>query len=437
MWTVRGVGRVAELILGRRAMLRYAYLLLGGAVLGLYYLLALPVIWWLEGGSAWDVLSFGAWAVLTYGALELLDAVPLMAVLVAITAFFPFVRNREVVAVRRLLAGPAAHLAPRPATSASMRFRVATWYVMHLLSGGIVCAVGLAIAKPALILVALPFTSRGYGSIATVRDLWSAYLPVGLAPVAGLGILLGLAAVAAATGALLARLAPALLESAADRLAALERRAAELAERNRLARELHDSVGHALSMVTIQAGAAGRVMDRDPAFVRRALSAIEESSRAAVDDLDHVLGLLRDDRAHGTEGKNGEQRATTSPQRTLGDLDGLLSKARDGGVEIDAEVSGDPDRLPPVVSREAYRIVQEGLTNALRHAGAVPVRLRVEVRPDLLRIELTNPIGAAPSGRQGGGRGLSGIAERVAILAGRVDTGIVDGEWRVTVEVPL
>jgi signal transduction histidine kinase len=423
------LGRVAELIFGRQAVLRYAYLVLGGAVLGLYYILLLPVVWWLDGWSALDLLSLYMWAsALSFNADSLFSALPPVAVLVAVTAFFPFVRSREVIAVRGLLGGPAARLAPRLATSASMRVRAAIWYVVHLLSGGIVCAVALAVAKPALILIALPFSSRSHSEVGSIRDVWSAYLPDGLAPVAGLGILLGLAAVAAATGGLLARLAPALLESAADRLAALQRRAAELAERNRLARELHDSVGHALSTVTIQAGAAGRVMDRDPAFVRRALSAIEESSRAAVDDLDHVLGLLRED---------GKQRSATRPQRTLGDLDGLLSQTRDAGVEVHAELTGDPERLPPAVSREAYRIVQEGLTNALRHAGAVPVSLRVDVQPDVLRIELTNPIGDAHEGRLSGGRGLSGIAERVAILGGQVDTSAVEGEWRVTVEVPL
>lgn len=108
-----------------------------------------------------------------------------------------------------------------------------------------------------------------------------------------MAVLLALIVVA---GALLSRAAPWFLgPSAAERIAAMESEAVKLAERNRLARELHDSVGHALSVVTLQAGAAGRVLDSDPAFAREALGAIEESARAALEDLDHVLGLLRDD----------------------------------------------------------------------------------------------------------------------------------------------
>jgi signal transduction histidine kinase len=232
------------------------------------------------------------------------------------------------------------------------------------------------------------------------------------------------------TGTLLARLAPRLLgPSAAERLAEMEARAVKLAERNRLARELHDSVGHALSVVTLQAGAAGRVLDSDPAFAREALGAIEDSARAALEDLDHVLGLLREDPSR------------PAPQATLEDLGRLLEQTRIAGVRLDAEIDPEVGRVPAAVSREAYRIVQEGLTNALRHAGKVPVRLRLGVADERLEIEMSNPLGA-PHGAgagagHGGGRGLGGVRERVTVLRGEMSAGPDGTQWRFRVSLPL
>ena len=146
---------------------------------------------------------------------------------------------------------------------------------------------------------------------------------------------------------------------------------------------------------------------------RSALASIEEVGRTALDDLDHVLGLLRD------------ESSATSPQPTLRQLEQLLGDSRAAGVIIDGERSGTIVSLPPVVSREAYRIVQEGLTNALRHAGPVPVRLRLHVDADRLELEMTNPLGTGEHTRRSadgagprGGRGLQGIRERVTVLHG-------------------
>src|SRR5262249_43375753 len=229
-----------------------------------------------------------------------------------------------------------------------------------------------------------------------------------LCPVAGLAMLGALAACAAACGALLARWAPALLgPTPEDRLAAAEARAADLAVRNRLARELHDSVGHALSAVTLQASAARRLLDTDPEFVREALAAIEDTTRRTVGELDAVLGVLRDGDAPGT-----------APAPTLaGDLDGLLRRTRAAGQPVPATVATDLAALPALVSREAYRIVQEGLSNALRHAGT-PVAVRITVAEGRLEITVENPLGAAPAPRPGGGHGLRGVADRVRLLGG-------------------
>ena len=181
----------------------------------------------------------------------------------------------------------------------------------------------------------------------------------------------------------------------------------------------------ALSIVTVQAGAAARVLDGDPEFARQALIAIEESARSALEDLDHVLGLLRD------------EAAGTAPQRTLRDLDELLRMTRMAGASIATSVEGDPGQLPAAVSREAYRIIQEGLTNALKHAGKVPVTLRLTVRSDLLEVEMVNPLGMNGQTRPTGGRGLPGLREHVTVLRGQLSAGAVDGDWRVAVTIPL
>ncbi|MDQ0688819.1 signal transduction histidine kinase [Streptomyces achromogenes] len=213
--------------------------------------------------------------------------------------------------------------------------------------------------------------------------------------------------------------------SAAERLAALEARAEQLLERNRIARELHDSIGHALTVAVVQAGAARAA--GDAAFTDRALEAIEETGRAALEDLERVLGVLR------------EAERPSGSRPTLSEADRLLQSARASGAQIDAEVTGPLETVPGPVSREGYRILQESLTNVLRHAGAVPVLVRVEVAEDVLRLEVRNPLLAARVPRPGPGRdsGLRGIRERAALLGGRASTGPHAGDWQVHAELPL
>ncbi len=209
-------------------------------------------------------------------------------------------------------------------------------------------------------------------------------------------------------------------------------RAADLAVRNRLARELHDSVGHALSAVTLQASAARRVLDTDPEFVREALAAIEDTTRRTVGELDAVLGVLRVGDAPGT-----------APAPTLdADLGGLLRRTRAAGLRVTARVDADAEALPPVLSREAYRIVQEGLSNALKHAGdRTSVTLRIEVADEHLEITVENPLtdalAQASPCRPGGGHGLRGIADRARLLGGTTHAGAAGGTWRLTVRLPV
>lgn len=210
--------------------------------------------------------------------------------------------------------------------------------------------------------------------------------------------------------------------SAAERLAALEERTDQLLERNRIARELHDSIGHALTVAVVQAGAARAA--GDPEFTDRALSAIEDTGRAALEDLERVLGVLR------------EADRPVSSRPTLAEADRLLESARTSGAKIDMEVSGPLESIPGPVSREGYRILQEALTNVLRHAGSVPVRVRVEVTDSRLALEVRNPLTAGITG-PGRGSGLRGIRERAALLGGRARTGPDEGDWQVHAELPL
>ncbi|MEU9779593.1 histidine kinase [Streptomyces phaeochromogenes] len=210
--------------------------------------------------------------------------------------------------------------------------------------------------------------------------------------------------------------------SPAERVAALEERTERLLERTRIARELHDSIGHALTVAVVQAGAA-RAAD-DPGFTDRALVAIEDTGRAALEDLERVLGVLR------------ESGRPVSSRPTLVEADRLLESARASGAKVDAEVTGPVETVPGPVSREGYRILQESLTNVLRHAGSVPVRVRIAVDGGALSLEVRNPLTVDIPG-PGRGSGLRGIRERAALLGGSARTGPDEGDWQVHAELPL
>ncbi|RKF25684.1 sensor histidine kinase [Micromonospora globbae] len=338
-------------------------------------------------------------------------------------------RALEIAAARALLGVDLPDPAPGHRPDRETRLRAALWIATHLAVGGLV-VLGLLMAVP----MALAFIAQQFGvGVELLRE--ERFGPfdgrdTGWLTVTGVVMLVGIGYAVAGLGALAASMAPVLLGPAqSERIAALEARATRLAERNRLARELHDSVGHALTVATLQAGAARAVLDTDPEFVRRALAAIEEAGRTAMDELDHVLGLLR-------EPEQG--RAPAAPQRTLADLDRLVADTRAAGLAVDARRRGDPAALPAAVSREGYRIIQEGLTNAARY-GRGPVTLRLDVGPDALELELVNGLPPAPRrpGQVGGGRGLDGMRERVLLLGGQLTAGPAGGRWRIGVRLPF
>ncbi|MER6095685.1 histidine kinase [Streptomyces sp. NPDC001728] len=410
--------RFATALLGQRARRRWLHLIVGGALFMPYWMVGTLVMGPLldEGGMFTGGLGvqFGAYGV----------ALPL----VAVTALFPLARPMSVAAARALCGVPADRFADGPARGREARARTAGWFTLHLGAGALISGATLALPPFAAAVLALPFSPSLRDS--ELGAFWGLDRPGwGWAALpAGLLMLLALVAVVAATGALLARQAPRLLgPSPADRLAAAERRAAEAESRNRLARELHDSVGHALSAVTLQAGAARRVLDggegADLEFVREALTAIEETTRRTVGELDGVLGLLR--RGEGAEEGVGPG------------LDALAALVRGAGPGVALTVTGDLALVPETVSREAYRIVQEGLTNAARHAGGAPVTVRLDARTEDLEITMENPLpDRPPVTRPGGGRGLRGIAERARLLGGAAGAGPADGVWRLTARIP-
>jgi signal transduction histidine kinase len=208
--------------------------------------------------------------------------------------------------------------------------------------------------------------------------------------------------------------------------AASEERAV-VTERLRIARELHDVVAHHVSVMGIQAAAARRAMDRDAGTARDALTAVEESARTAVDELQRMLGALR----------TADEPAAPSPGAER--VDDLLERVREAGLTAEFAVFGTPVPLPGSTSQTAYRVVQEAVTNALKHAGASTVDVRLRYLNHELEIDVADDGRGAASTRDAeGGMGLIGMRERVALLGGTVEAGNRSaGGFRVRARLPL
>ena len=203
------------------------------------------------------------------------------------------------------------------------------------------------------------------------------------------------------------------LTDRADRLER-EREAAVAAERARIARDLHDVVAHSLSVMIVQAQAAERVLEGEEASARDALASIDSTGRQAMVEMRRLVGLLRDD-----------DQPSLAPRPGLAQLPALAEQMRDAGLPVDLVVQGEPRPVAPGVDLSAYRIVQEALTNALKHAG--PARARVVVRFGAHEMELEVSDDGRGAHGGDGGHGLVGMRERVALYGGELESGSANG----------
>ncbi len=197
-------------------------------------------------------------------------------------------------------------------------------------------------------------------------------------------------------------------------------------ERARIARELHDIVAHAVSVMVLQVGAVRHRLPDDFGDDVEALRNVEETGRSALGEMRRLLGAMRRD----------EDEAELAPQPGLGRLDVLLDEIRRAGLPVELHVDGEPFQLPVAIDLSAYRIVQEGLTNALKHADASAAHVDIRYAADELRIQVSDDGGGGdPSGD---GHGLVGVRERVKLYGGEMTAGTANGGgFRLTTSLPL
>jgi len=208
-------------------------------------------------------------------------------------------------------------------------------------------------------------------------------------------------------------------------------RRAIAAERATIARELHDVVSHAISVTVLQARGARHMLGGDEGAVRGALDAIEQTNTAALSDMRRLLAVLRD-----TEPEQSSPWSDHAPQPTLAHLEVLLDQVRASGVAVDLETVGEPFAIPPGVDLSAYRIVQEALTNVLKHSQASHATVELRYGTATLEVTVVDD-GHAHSAVSENGHGLIGIRERVAVVGGHVETGPApDGGFAVRASLP-
>jgi signal transduction histidine kinase len=204
-------------------------------------------------------------------------------------------------------------------------------------------------------------------------------------------------------------------------------REAVVEERARIARELHDAIAHNVSMMVVQAGAERRVLDGEGGTTLEVLETIERIGRGALTEMRRLVGMLRSDSAD-----------ELAPQPALDDLPKLVAQVREAGLPVELRVEGERRELPVGIELSAYRIVQEALTNALKHAGDARASVHVRYAPDSLELEIVDDGAGASAPVPSGGHGLAGMRERVALYGGRLDAGRrPSGGFAVRVLLPI
>jgi signal transduction histidine kinase len=207
----------------------------------------------------------------------------------------------------------------------------------------------------------------------------------------------------------------------AEREAERERRLAAAEERARIARDLHDSAGHAINVILVQAGAARLLQERDPARAREALETVEEVARETIREIDRLVGALRED-----------GRGEVEPPPGLAALEALVEQHRAAGLQVSVETHGSRRLLARGADQAAYRILQEALTNAARH-GRGGAEVEIAFGDEAVEITVTNP--ATPD-TGGDGHGLVGMRERAALLGGTLETATSNGHFEVRARLP-
>jgi len=213
----------------------------------------------------------------------------------------------------------------------------------------------------------------------------------------------------------------------AERERDLAAREAVVEERARIARELHDVIAHHVSMIVLQAGAERRVLDSTNASTREVLETVERTGRSALTEMRRLLGMLR---ANANE--------PLAPQPGLSDVPTLVTQLREAGLPVELQVEGERRELPVGIELSAYRIVQEALTNALKHAGEARASVNIRYGSDSLEIEIVDDGTGTSTPVSSGGHGLVGMRERVALYGGRLDAGRrPSGGFAVRVLLPI
>ena len=335
------------------------------------------------------------------------------AVFLTVLAAAPYyLRRRAPLLVLVCTAVPVVILAVRPyPTGASP-----TWLFVGVYTLA-------AYARPSARLLGAPIVFIGLAVIAVLGTS-----PLSGAEIALNGALYGAAYFVGVT----VRTRRLLTEQLEARAIALERERDEEAkravanERLRIAQELHDVVAHSMGVIAVQAGVGAHVIDTDPTEAKKSLEAIAQTSRSTLTEIRRMLGVLRQD--------DGAQ---YTPAPGLGDLNRLVREVAGAGVDVEVQFEGDRNELPPGVDFTAYRIVQEALTNVLKHAGPARANVRIGYEPDALSLVVTDD-GRGVNGRsEGGGHGLLGMRERVAVYGGSFDAGPQPGGgFRVRARLP-
>jgi signal transduction histidine kinase len=230
-----------------------------------------------------------------------------------------------------------------------------------------------------------------------------------------------------------------------DRAERLEREREEEArravsqERLRIARELHDVIAHSMSVIAVQSAVGNHVIDTQPAQARQSLAAIEATSRSALTEMRRLLGVLR---------QEGEPRGSLAPAPGLADLSALVAQVQDAGLRVWINVEGERGLVPPGIDLSAYRVIQEALTNVIKHAGSATATVAISYTGDAVTVEIANQPPAAPDARVPGprtgsgpgitGHGIIGMRERVAVFGGEFAAGPApDGGFLVRACFPV